>query len=104
MSQVFVYETLKHKRILEQALGTNHGKVMVRAILPRYEEVFETDKYGDRWPTLTEDRHYVKGDIIQVDDSELKKLDEWENKYKRKEVVTSEGKAWTYVYTGSKAA
>ena len=96
MHAVFVYETLKRKKILEKALGESHGKKYTPTMVEGAHEL-----NIDGYPTLkfhTSD--IVKGDLIHVSDEELKDLDDWESKYRRMRVVTNKGVAWTYVLKG----
>lgn len=98
MNRLFIYGTLKKERILEEALGENHGKSMAPATLPNH---IETSWHYDheRWPSIaTWTGKDLKGEIVNVSDLELAKLDMWENNYARKEVETTGGTAWVYVF------
>ncbi len=99
MNKVFIYETLKRRSVLEEALGENHGKVLTPAITYGYMEM--TVSYNhDLWPTLwsASENHVVKGDVINVTDTELEKLRAWENNYRLKLVPTDHGDAWAFVF------
>jgi len=99
--KLFIYETLRHRNIQKEALG--HTKTESRAVLPGWSEVF-IGKGKDAYPTLIPSHSVgsngnVKGDIILIDQDDLKKLDKWEDHYRRIKVATSAGEAWTFVYT-----
>jgi len=99
MNRVFIYATLKSKSVLEKALGTNHGKVMVPTIAHGYKETFIHHNH-DVWPTLwtTGSRVSTKGDIINVTDDELAKLRAWENNYVLRPVQTEDGQALAFFF------
>jgi hypothetical protein len=99
MNRIFIYQTLKQKQILEEALGENHGKVLTPAHVYDYTEVAV---YWDHetWPTLRHSRPgtALKGDIITVSDSELEKLRAWEKNYKLTPVKTDQGEAMAFMF------
>lgn len=88
---VFVYETLKKKRIQEEALG--HSKEEEPAYIEGWKEVAK-----ETWPTIRKGMGKVNGFIIQVTARELKQLDEWEDRYSRQIVHTDKGAAWAYIH------
>lgn len=97
MPKVFVYATLKDRKILESALDEPHGKKMTPALLRGYIETKEA-RDGKWWPTIERrrDQYGLDGDVFDVNDKELDRLDQWEDKYRREQHDTSEGPAWVY--------
>jgi gamma-glutamylcyclotransferase (GGCT)/AIG2-like uncharacterized protein YtfP len=92
VTKIFVYHTLKSHRNRLKAMG--HDVHYVPAKLEHHRDV-EKDGY----PTL--ERYWqatVKGDVLDVNDSDLKKLDAWEDRYKRETVILKDKtRAQTYV-------
>ena len=97
MNLVFVYGTLRDAGILEQVLGEHHTKRLWPAtIRGAIEEHQRID--GESYPTLIpEHGASLKGFVVGVSQTEIRKLDAWEAKYKRVQVQTDFGPAWTYV-------
>lgn len=91
---VFVYETLKKKKIQEESLG--HSTPGTPASLRGWVEVHKAT-----WPNIKRaEGSEVKGEILHVTARELRALDSWESRYKRKIVHTDKGAAWSYFYEG----
>jgi len=105
MNKIFIYATLKAFKIQEEALGEKHGHKETPALLIGYTERPVSVEHQS-WPTLWAmgPNAVTKGDIIEVTDEELAKLDKWEDHYKRIEVKTNKGEAWAYVFSQKKAA
>lgn len=77
---VFVYGTLKNPNLTRKVLGH---------YAPYKTETVEGEKETiHTYPNLIpkKDHHQVKGHELEVDDQDIKKLDQWEEKYKRKKV------------------
>ena len=78
---VFLYGTLKNKKLLKKVLGHN---------VPDKKEETRGEKdvirtYPDLVPEKERD-HKVQGNEITIDDKDLKTLDDWEERYKRRKV------------------
>ena len=107
MPIVFCYKTLKNRKILEEALSENHAKLLLPTCLPGYAEHDYVDPHtNEHWPNIwnvdAPKRGSVKGDIFHVSEDELKKLDAWEEKYKREKVMTEAGRAYAYILKDAK--
>lgn len=99
--KLFIYATLKSKRILEQALGAKHNKKLIPTILYDWEESIDITS-DDAWPTINPVHvGEVKGDIIEVNAEELNKLDKWESSYRRIKLKTEAEYAWAYQWRGN---
>jgi hypothetical protein len=101
MKRVFIYETLKKRKILEEALGEKHGKPLTPAMCYGFEEHFiHHAKSRTTWPTLWPmgKRHSVRGYIINVTDIELMKLKKWERHYRAQLVQTNHGDALAFIF------
>jgi gamma-glutamylcyclotransferase (GGCT)/AIG2-like uncharacterized protein YtfP len=90
---VFVYRTLLDKSVDYKALGHDVAQAK-RAILPGYKDL----NRGSGYHTIIKDPDStVKGKILFVTKKDLKKLDSWENKYRRIRVTLEDGsRAWAY--------
>ena len=89
---VFVYKTLKRQHVRTQALGHKMPDGPATALLG----YMEVERAG--WPTLeVASGRRVTGELLEVSDSDLIKLDEWEFRYRRIRVLTLAGPAWAYV-------
>jgi gamma-glutamylcyclotransferase (GGCT)/AIG2-like uncharacterized protein YtfP len=96
MEKVFVYETLQKRKIDTEALGHPLYKyeTMQDCILQGYKEVNKGNGYHT---IIKKDNSEVKGKILSVTPNDLKKLDDWEDKYKRIKVTLKNGEeAWAY--------
>lgn len=107
MNKVLIYQTLKSKRVLDQALGEHHGKALHPVTIPDVREKW-VHYNGETWPTLlaTDKGPGVEGDIIDVNDAELEKLKKWESHYQLHPIDTPLGPALTFIFErpGLKAA
>lgn len=98
ITPVFVYATLKARGIQKEALGRAVRRT-VPAVLPGYAERPISYEHQS-WPTLWKAPfiRQVQGEVLMVNDRDLKKLDNWESNYRRVQVMTSIGKAWAFVF------
>lgn len=93
MEKVFVYKTLMNQKIDHDALGHYVDKTK-DAILPDYKDVNKGSGYHT---IIKAPGSRVKGKELFVDDKDLKKLDDWEEKYRRIKVTLEDGtKVWAY--------
>lgn len=98
--RLFVYGTLRAAGIQDEAMG-REAETTEKAFAFGYRERFlEFD--GVQYPTIIRDDKrdaVVAGDIIEVDNADLRKLDAWEDHYVRIQIKTrpSGEAAWTYV-------
>jgi hypothetical protein len=96
--KVFIYATLISKRILEQALGEDHGKQLTAASLEGWRPALFA-AYHDMWPTLERQRGMrAHGYTIDVTPQEFDKLKAWEERYYPLEVPTDRGVATTFIF------
>lgn len=93
LERVFVYETLLDKNLRKKLFKRDVKSK--KAILPDYTEVDE----GKGYHTISYSKgSVVKGEILFVTESEMKMLDDWEDRYNRTEETLESGeKAWAYV-------
>jgi gamma-glutamylcyclotransferase (GGCT)/AIG2-like uncharacterized protein YtfP len=89
--KLFVYGQLKDHEIVKKVTGEDIVKK--KAILNNFK-VKGTEKEG-RTLTTSPTAH-ARGDIIQVTPGDLKKLDDWEERYSRKRVKVQGHRAWAY--------
>lgn len=97
-NRVFVYETLKSKAVREKALNIRHDVPHEPAKAIGWVETFVTYK-NQKWPTLFAFPHrFCWGEILEINNADLDKLDRWENYYKRRLIMTDLGRVWTYIF------
>ena len=90
VEKVFVYGTLKDVKTRKEALGENVQAEEATA----KGTVTENKKYPDFHP---EGKHEIKGEVLTLTPEQIKKLDNWEEKYDRKQITLDNGeKAWVY--------
>ncbi len=89
---VFAFGTLTDPKTREKVLGREVPATI--ALLPRHVKIVA----GVDWATiLNQDESTVVGVVFDVDAKELKILDTWEGKYKRKKLRLHDGtEAWVY--------
>jgi gamma-glutamylcyclotransferase (GGCT)/AIG2-like uncharacterized protein YtfP len=96
MEKVFVYKTLKKRKTDTKALGhpLHRSEFLQKAILPGYRDV----NRGKGYHTILKDpSSEVKGKLMHVTHEDLKRLDDWEDKYKRIKVKLKDDEtAWAY--------
>jgi gamma-glutamylcyclotransferase (GGCT)/AIG2-like uncharacterized protein YtfP len=95
--KVFIYGTLKRKKILEEALGEKHGKTLTKAYLPGYK-VVTVKADSDTWPSIQPGKDVITGDVIDVTVNEFDKLKRWEDHYMPHHVTTTKGEAMTFIF------
>lgn len=93
LERVFVYKTLMDENVRK--------KLLKRDVKIKKDKLLDYTKIdeGNGYYTLSYSKgSVVKGDILFVTKSELKKLDDWEDRYNRvEEDLESGDKAWAYV-------
>lgn len=82
---VFVYGTLRNPKLLKRVIGHDVPN-KIEKIRGEREDI---DTYPNIKPEKDK-RHVITGHEITVDDADLKKLDKWEERYKRKKVRLSD--------------
>jgi gamma-glutamylcyclotransferase (GGCT)/AIG2-like uncharacterized protein YtfP len=96
MEDVFVFKTLEKRKTDTRALKhpLNGYEIVRQGTLPDYKDVNK----GTGYHTIIKDKSSdVKGKILHITKKDLKKLDDWEDKYRRIKVVLKDGtKAWAY--------
>ena len=103
-NRVFVYATLRDKWVQERALQHIAKMEADAAILPGHSQVL-VHLSGSRelWPNVVPNSpmYVVTGEILDLSDSDLVKLDKWEDKYHRVQVSLVGGDtAWMYILRG----
>lgn len=97
MPRLFAYATLKERHIQDHVLGKD-AKVIRQAVLPGYAEVGK--KIGDEfYPTLMKKRDSnVNGEILSLDNYQMKKIDGLEDNYMKMPVRVDNGDTtWVYI-------
>lgn len=90
LERVFIYGTLEDRNTRKKALGENVKAVPASA----KGNVTDKNSYPDFHPQGKED---VKGELLTLTPEQVKKLDNWETKYNRKEITLDNGeRAWVY--------
>lgn len=91
---LFVYETLQHKKILADVLKRDNIEYQDSCIVG-----FKEVDAGDGYHTIILSRNdKVHGKIVQIDETELKALDDWEDKYRRVMLYDTDGiPVWAYI-------
>jgi gamma-glutamylcyclotransferase (GGCT)/AIG2-like uncharacterized protein YtfP len=91
MQKVFVYETLKNKMRVELLLDRMPDYVLDKIV--GYKEV-----YKGEYPTLVpSNKDETRGITLFVTASEMTTLDNWEEKYTRKQFKAGAGTVWVYI-------
>lgn len=98
--RLFVYATLKSQIAQRQAMG--HAVKGEPAEIQDWREE-QVRRDGDTWPTLLPAiGQNVKGEILEVDEADMRRLSQWESRYVRILVMTAEHEAvWTFVARGT---
>ena len=93
---VFVYATLMHKRTREQVFHHDFP-IAGHAIVYGY-----TEHMHGTWPNIAKaPGEILKGDLLQVNEQQLAKLDAWEQRYRRVRLITTAGDpVWAYTLRG----
>ena len=93
-NRLFVYQTLRNNKTLEKVLG--HTKITKRITLYGWNE----KNMGNGYHTIVKGSSdsVVNGDVMNVSDKDLEKLDEWEERYRRITVKLDDGRnAFVYI-------
>lgn len=95
--RVFVFETLMNPEIRAAVLKTDIQTYSEQ--IWNYKEINVESEGGKDYHTIVPSLgDEVKGLVLLVDESQLQKLDYWEDQYDRKKVILSTGaKAYVYV-------
>jgi gamma-glutamylcyclotransferase (GGCT)/AIG2-like uncharacterized protein YtfP len=99
MNKLFIYGTLIDPEIQKSILGRIINGIP--NILEGYEKS-EIEIEGEKYPLTVQNKNeIVEGLVIDINDDELKKIDEYEGvEYKRIEIVLQSGiSAWVYLKT-----
>ena len=100
INRVYVYATLKHKGIREQALGSDARTVrVVLAVVRDFREV-NVVIGTEQWPSLEADPGTLtQGDVLFVSDHDLDRLCQWEaKKYTKLPIVVEDwGLCWVFM-------
>jgi Gamma-glutamyl cyclotransferase, AIG2-like len=91
--KVFVYRTLEDKTVDYKALG-HYVEKAKKVVLPGFRDI----NRGKGYHTILRDpSSQVRGVELFVSEDDLRKLDAWENKYRRIKVTLQDGsQAWAY--------
>jgi len=98
MPQLFIYETLRSHSLIKKLIG--EVPAYEPATIRGYERVtyrIEGDDYETLEPSHRKVVPLVRGDVLNLTNAELKKLDHWESRYSRRQLPTSAGEAWVYL-------
>ena len=99
MNRVFLYGSLVHRITRQRLLGKKPVRTVV---LDRFSRRSVPIGHVD-YPTLVHSNGTVVGEILELTDQELEKLDRYEEKYRRVRVELADGtQAWVYVLEGSR--
>lgn len=104
MSIVYIYGSLRKAGIREDALGADARDVkMMPASVTDFKEEFVAIG-TQRYPTLVPKAgNVVNGDVLFVNNRDMQRLDNWEQKYRRHPIFTNEyGLAWTFLLQDQK--
>lgn len=99
MSYLFVYGTLKKKELADKVLKRDLKETPYT--LDGYEKVHVPGKPDDEFSIKENDLEEVKGDLIKVDNEELRLCDYWEDEYTRVQVGQSNNETVdAYIFKG----
>lgn len=98
MNRLFVFGTLTSPQTRKDAVGRDLKVLVERAYAPGMVEI-QRRYAGQKWPTMVPMANmHTTGQILLVNDDDLKKLDKWEANYRRQTIATDRGDCWTYIF------
>lgn len=94
--KLFLYTTLKNFHPILKAL--HDTKASAPAYLQGYKPISVTESF-QQWPSLEPSPPAsIIGEIMTVTADDLHQIDNWEPRYIRRLIQTSQGRAWVYLF------